>query len=283
MGKLKPSLLLLLGLTSLAAAEPVTVGASLQFVSEVSAIRPGVPFAVALHIQHQEGFHTYWKAPGIVGVPTSIEWKLPKGFQAGPIQWPAPSLVEMATHPAHGFHREVLLLVEITPPKKVLAESVVLTGDLTWMACSNTCHPGFAARSISLPINRTAKTKANAKWVRRIDKERRNLPAPSNGWTVTVESKPGASPIQVRVRPAAGTTADPGECYFFSEDGQISSEPPQKARRLKDGSYLIDAERSEWGPKGRTTLPGVVVASGSWRAGDALPAIRVNPGYPEER
>ena len=43
MGKLKPSLLLLLGLTSLAAAEPVTVGASLQFVSEVSAIRPGVP------------------------------------------------------------------------------------------------------------------------------------------------------------------------------------------------------------------------------------------------
>ena len=111
---IKSSLALLFSL-ALASAEQETQGADLKFVAAVSAIQPGVPFTVALHIRHEEGFHTYWKAPGIVGLPTMIEWKLPPGFSAGPIEWPSPELVDMASHPAHGYHRDVLLLTKKTP------------------------------------------------------------------------------------------------------------------------------------------------------------------------
>ena len=41
------------------------------------AVQPGQAITVGLFIQHVPEYHTYWKAPGIVGVPTTINWKLP--------------------------------------------------------------------------------------------------------------------------------------------------------------------------------------------------------------
>src|SRR5690349_5590369 len=49
-------------------AEPL----SIELVSEVTSIQPGMPFYVGLHLKHQEHYHTYWRFPGIVGVPTSM-------------------------------------------------------------------------------------------------------------------------------------------------------------------------------------------------------------------
>src|SRR5688572_10915548 len=49
-------------------AEPLTI----ELVSEVASIQPGSPFYVGLHLKHKEHYHTYWKFPGIVGVPTDM-------------------------------------------------------------------------------------------------------------------------------------------------------------------------------------------------------------------
>ena len=268
-----------LALTASAWAEKPTVGADLKFVADVAAMQPGVPFTVALHIQHHKGFHTYWKAPGIVGVPTSIEWKLPEGFKAGPIQWPAPRIVDMATHPAHGFRRDVFLLVEITPPKKIAHDPVTLEGDLMWMACSNVCHFGVGSRRITLPVNKDAKARPDPVWAPKIAEARAKLPGPTKLWTVTVESKQDQSPIRIRVRPQEGA-GTAGRIYFFSEDGQISSEPPQEAKLMEDGSYLIVAERSEYSPKKKTSLPGTLVAACCWDVENKLHAFRAEPKYP---
>jgi thiol:disulfide interchange protein DsbD len=266
---------------ALASAEQKTQGAQLKFVADVSAIQPGVPFTVALHVRHEEGFHTYWKAPGIVGLPTMIEWKLPPGFKAGPIEWPSPELVDMASHPAHGYHRDVLLLTRITPPKTIEAKSVTLVGDLTWMACRKTCHPGFALRKITIPVTKEAKAKPHQRWATSIATERANLPGPSALWIVTLESKQDASPIIVRVRPAKGASPGPGNLYFFSADGQLTSEPPQQVARQKDGSYLITGLRSEFAPQQKETLPGILVASKGWAAKGKLPAFQVAPPFPK--
>jgi hypothetical protein len=98
---------------------------------------------------------------------------------------------------------------------------------------------------------------------------------------VVIETKPGESPVRIAVKALTKQAGDPGDIYFFSEDEQISSEPPQVAERRDDGSYLITAERSEWGPKDpQPTLPGILVASGSWSADQPLRAIRTAPRYP---
>ncbi len=265
----------------LSAPLPVqAVGANAQFVSELESIQPGVPFTVALHILPDKHYHTYWKYPGIVGLPTSIKWQLPKGFRAGEIAWPTPEVVEMAGHPAHGFHRELLLLTVITPPKKLPVNSVTLTGELAWMACHKECHPGFVTRSLTLPVNRDREIRPHPEWAAVIATEREALPRETDLWKVSIESKPDVTPVLIRVRPKTGAAADPGEIYFFSEDGQVTSEPAQKVKRQPDGSYLISGTRSEFSPKKKTTLPGTLVASRGWAGGKPLSAFRAEPAYP---
>ena len=257
-------------------------GADIQLASEVESVQPGVPFTVGLHVLPQKNYHTYWKYPGIVGLPTSVEWKLPKGFHAGEISWPTPEIVDMSGHPAHGFRRELLLLVVITPPKQILTSTVAISGELAWMACHRECHPGFATRSIELPVNHTSNPIYDRKWAAAIKREREALPQECSLWKVSVESEADANPVVIRVKPSTGASKNPGEVYFFSEDGQITSEPAQRVHRQNDGSYLITGTRSDFSPKGRTTLSGTLVASKGWAEGTLLPAFRVNPAYPSQ-
>lgn len=257
-------------------------GARLQFVANVQSVEPAKPFTLALHIQHGKGFHTYWNFPGIVGIPPTFEWKLPPGFKIGEVHWPSPKIVDMATHPAHGYHRDVFLLMKVTPPKELKQEKVTLTADLAWMCCSRTlCRPGFEARSLTLPVNRTGQEVLDPKWSPLIEKERAGLPVATDLWKLRVETPKDSSKIRLRLSPARAEAGDPGDVYFFSEDGQITSEPPQKVTRQEDGSYLIEADRSEFSPKGNPTIPGTLVASGSWSREGTLKAFRANPSYPK--
>ncbi|NJR41311.1 MAG: hypothetical protein HC767_00320 [Akkermansiaceae bacterium] len=52
-----------------------------RLISEMQTIAPGKIFYVGMHLNHPTGYHTYWKHPGIVGVPTSIKWDLPAGVK----------------------------------------------------------------------------------------------------------------------------------------------------------------------------------------------------------
>src|SRR5436190_14123306 len=75
-----------------AEAAPVTTPhVTTELVSSRAAIAPGEHFTIALRQQIIPGWHTYWRNPGDSGEPTSISaWHNPRGFAAGPLQWPAP-------------------------------------------------------------------------------------------------------------------------------------------------------------------------------------------------
>src|SRR5690242_5500567 len=86
--------LLLPSLVFAAESRAVKKGAVVaQLVSDTTAITPGQPFTVALRLQHDPHWHSYWIAPG-TGYPTSLTWTLPEGFKAGDIQWPTPHVVK---------------------------------------------------------------------------------------------------------------------------------------------------------------------------------------------
>lgn len=118
--KLLRSLCLLLALPALVlAAESGAVkkgAVSVQLVSDAAAIEPGKPFTVALRLQHDPHWHSYWIAAG-TGYPTAITWTLPAGFKAGDIQWPTPHILRDSANKivGNGYSDEAFLLVEITP------------------------------------------------------------------------------------------------------------------------------------------------------------------------
>ena len=111
-------------------------------------------------------------------------------------------------------------------------------------------------------------------------KARQELPRPLQGWSTELLSAPDAEEIRFRVTPATGNAADPGELYFFSSDGQISSDPPQRVVKT-DGGYEITAERSPYGPKNKASLPGVLISSTGFTK-DGTKFATIEPGVTGE-
>ena len=235
-------------------------GVDVALVSENSTISACGKFTVGLKIHHHPKFHTYWRNPGIAGVPTEIVWQLPEGFTAGPIQWPYPERTLMAIHPVYGYERDVMLLTEITPPPQIASPEVRLKAAATWMACADGCYPGKADLELVLTVSpnpvkdpAAAGAFANA---------RREIPQTLDGWNAELVSAVDAPEIRLRLtsKLPGDSQGLPGDLYFFSSDGQISSDPPQKLETNKDGSIEIIAPRAAYGPKGKNVLPGVLLS-----------------------
>ena len=84
------AVLLLLATTALAQPRAETQLVRAQLLADTTAIVPGQPFQAGLLLEMADGWHTYWEYSGDSGLPTTIDWELPEGFSAGPIQWPVP-------------------------------------------------------------------------------------------------------------------------------------------------------------------------------------------------
>lgn len=262
-------------------------GLKLELISETSKIKPGVPFKVGLKIEHATGFHTYWKNPGIVGVPTQLKWELPEGFKAGPIEWPAPVITKMAVYPVYGYEGNVLLPVTITPPPSLdpdLSPEIELSADASWMCCAKTCHPGFTTVSISLPSTEIDSADSPTKHKALFEAADRARPIKTEAWKATAIRH--GSEIALKMIPEAGEIADlanlqkDGKVYFFSGDGLIDSTAEQSLTVSPDSSSLhLSLKVSEHASEASTDkarLTGVLVGKNSWEKGKTAPAIEID-------
>src|SRR5512138_629338 len=125
-----------------------------ELLADVSAVKPGEPFWVALRQTIRPKWHTYWKNPGESGLPTEIAWKLPEGAKAGPIVWPRPHLYDIGGVINYGFQNEAVLLVQITPPTN-LAGDFKLAAEANWLVCEDVCIPEDAKLALTLPVTAT--------------------------------------------------------------------------------------------------------------------------------
>ena len=130
--------------------EPVKV----ELLHDVESIQPGTPFWVAIRLHHDDNWHSYWKHPGDAGLPTTVSWKLPEGFSAGPLHWPTPQRFSIDSINSYGYDKELMLLTEITPPMTTTDGTIEIGVTLEWLACSNeTCLPGMAELALTLPMS----------------------------------------------------------------------------------------------------------------------------------
>jgi thiol:disulfide interchange protein len=124
-----------------------------KLLADVTTAVPGKPFTVGLLLRIVPNWHTYWKFPGDAGLPTEITWKLPDGWKTGEIQWPIPlKLDEPGGIQIYGYHDEVLLLQEITPPASLKDSEVQLAAEASWLVCEKICIPGSAKLKLDLPV-----------------------------------------------------------------------------------------------------------------------------------
>ena len=61
-----------------------------RLVLAAETARPGESVMAAIHLHMVKDWHTYWRNSGQSGLPTTVDWQLPKGVTAGDLQWPVP-------------------------------------------------------------------------------------------------------------------------------------------------------------------------------------------------
>src|ERR1700704_3108058 len=59
-------------------------------LTDAATVQAGQKFHIGVLYKIEPAWHIYWKCAGDSGIPTEIQWHLPPGFQAGPLQWPLP-------------------------------------------------------------------------------------------------------------------------------------------------------------------------------------------------
>jgi thiol:disulfide interchange protein/DsbC/DsbD-like thiol-disulfide interchange protein len=128
-----------------------------RLLSEHSVVTPGSTVQVGLHLEQQRHWHTYWKSPGEIGLPTDISWTLPEGVTAGEQQYPVPLRFEQNGMVSFGYDDEVLHIVELTLPDALPMGALSVTAEVSWLVCKTSCIPGDGSLTLELEVGAEAK------------------------------------------------------------------------------------------------------------------------------
>ena len=158
------------------------------------------------------GWHTYWRNPGDSGEPTALHWKLPPGYAAGAILWPAPMRLPIGPLLNFGYEGEVLLAVDISVPAAA-SGTVRLAARATWLVCSDEhCIPQEADLALVLPVGKAAPSA----WAAALQRTRAALPVPAEGaWRFSATRAAGG--VQLAVLPPTGISLAAPQFFPFDE------------------------------------------------------------------
>jgi thiol:disulfide interchange protein/DsbC/DsbD-like thiol-disulfide interchange protein len=217
-------------------AEPVVTDyVTAELISENETIRGGESFWVALRLEMEEHWHTYWKNPGDSGLASTIEWDLPEGFSAGAIVWPTPKKIELPPFMTYGYEGEVFLLARVTAPT-VLEEGqeITLQARVDWLACKEYCIPGEANLSVVLRATDEEKV-IDTRWKESFAQARLNIPVENVGWPVEVSREEGKIALSISLPDEANVNEE--TVYFFAEEADVI-EPAAPQEVSFDGKHL---------------------------------------------
>lgn len=214
---------------------PKIVTASL--ISPTDEINTQSPTTIALRLQAPEGWHTYWKNPGDSGMPTTVHLKLPEGYTASHIQWPAPARFTTQDIVSFGYHGEVFLPITITPPQNLPENPsglINISARAEWLACKDICVPETA--DLELVLSQSATTtrhSTHAQWIE--DTLARSSTQPSVPLTLSKTEDKVTLFIDSESLPTS--TIDAVDVFPITEN-IIANQPPLSWKKTPDGLYI---------------------------------------------
>ena len=254
-------------LTAPAAANPVRRDhIDVELVAATTSVEPGQVLTVALRLNPDEHWHTYWKNAGDSGLATQIDWVLPEGFEAGPIQWPTPERIDVGPLANYGYGGEVLLLTDIQVPQTIPA-NVQIGAAAFWLVCEEICIPGDAELTLNLPAGPAT---PDPLWAGPIDEARSALPSDMPG--LAVEALLAAEQEWVLSVPRSAIPDGGTLSFFADEEGWVEYASAQQTYRQDETVNLrFLAAAGAAGQQGGLT--GVLVADPAFAHGQRAVVI----------
>ena len=232
-----------------------------QLVCETDGVEPGQLLNLGLVFQHKEGWHTYWKNPGDVGLPPTIKWEnLPEGFLTKEIIWSAPEVHKMGIIDVQSYHGEILHIHPIQVPANLEAGTkVTLKGKLSWMMCSRKCVPAWKNVSITLPVVKKAKTLD--KWKTLFAKTRQSQPRTMD---YKLKAHTEGNHIVLTVSPPlTSPLPNDREYWFFCNENHITTQSLPSIS--SDNQFTsIRMLKTEWAPQIIERLQGHLYLKKGW-------------------
>lgn len=108
---------------------------------------------IALRLQLQNGWHTYWQNPGDAGDPPAITIKADGALQGSTqtIQWPVPQRIPDSSLMSYAYTGDVILPLELPlQSADQKSDKVNITAHASWLACEHVCVPEEADLALTL-------------------------------------------------------------------------------------------------------------------------------------
>ena len=204
-------------------------------------VAAGKPLWLALKIDHQPHWHTYWKNPGDSGLPTTLQWTLPAGVAAGSIQWPTPGRLPIGPLMNYGYEGTLLLPVAVTVPAGFNADTLGVKLRAEWLVCKDVCIPESGDFELQVPVQA-----ATAGHAALFEATRAALPQPVAGAQATGAVEGSDLLLRVAGLPAAWHGKTLG---VLPETTGVINNAAVPASSWKDGVWTVrialDPHRSE--------------------------------------
>ena len=123
-----------------------------RLVADQTALVPGGTLRLGVHLEPETNWHTYWRSPGDIGLPTKIRWALPEGATSSAFEFPVPERFDQEGIVSYGYDGPVMLFTEITLPAELPPGEVLLGAQAEWLVCEIMCIRGEAELQMSLPV-----------------------------------------------------------------------------------------------------------------------------------
>jgi thiol:disulfide interchange protein DsbD len=188
-----------------------------KLVLDAAAARPGDTVMAGIYLRMDPHWHTYWRNSGDSGKPTTIDWELPPGITAGPIQWPVPTKLPPDDLTTYVYENEVMLVVPLKLAPDLKPGTYNLKAAVSWLECEQMCIPGNANLTATLTAGDEAKSSPDAEF---IGTWRKKLPQSADGlaahawWEKPAKAK--SRPVIVEWTASGGAK----EGDFFPDEGK---------------------------------------------------------------
>jgi len=107
----------------------------------------------ALHISMDEGWKTYWRAPGDAGIPPVFDWRGSRNLSDVRVEWPTPERFLQSGISSIGYSDSLVLPLRLKPASP--GQTIALNGRIEIGVCREICVPVTLSLSQALPAQRT--------------------------------------------------------------------------------------------------------------------------------
>ena len=132
-----------------------TTYSRIELIAEQATVpATGGRLTLGFHLRPNRGWHAYWLNPGDAGKEPSIDWALPDGFAAHPLQFPAPHVIPFGDFNTYGYKGAILLLADVdVPPGLEPGTAIRFSGEAGWVVCDDAlCVPEDADIELTMRV-----------------------------------------------------------------------------------------------------------------------------------